>query len=86
MTRITNPQLEAFLTFGNASIAICQVKELARRRPTSETASDLLLEVRAAHVQLRELFANGLDHAVIVQSRDVRELVSRLTEVLNQDQ
>ena len=31
MARITGAQLEAFLAFGNASIAVCEVKELARR-------------------------------------------------------
>ena len=86
MNRISNPQLQAFLAFGNASIAVCQVKELARREPSDRRADDLLVEVRDAHVQLRELFADGLDDAVIVQARDVMELASRLAEVLNQDQ
>ena len=86
MTRITNPQLEAFLAFGNASIAICEVKELARRRQTSETTGDLLGEIGAAHVRLRELFADGLDDAVLVQASDVMDLASQVAEVLNQMQ
>ena len=86
MTRISNPQLQAFLAFGNASIAVCQVKELARRAPSDPRADDLLVEIRAAHQQLRELFAGGLDDAASVQARDVMELASRLAEVLNQDQ
>ena len=49
-------------------------------------AGDLLLELKAAHVQLRELFAPGLDDAVIVLARDVMELASETTDVLNQDQ
>jgi hypothetical protein len=85
MARITHPQLEAFLAFGNASIAICEVKELARRREVGEQARDLLVEISAGHVRLRELFANGLDDAVAVLSRDVMDLVSFLTDVLNQE-
>ena len=86
MTQISNPQLEAFLAFGNASIAVCQVKELARRAPSDPRAEDLLVDIRAAHVQLRDLLAHGLDDAVIVLARDVMELASRLAGVLNQDQ
>jgi len=86
MNRISNPQLQAFLAFGNASIAVCEVKELARRAPSDARADDLLVEIRAAHVRLRALFAGGLDDAVLVLSRDVMELASRLAEVLNQDQ
>ena len=84
MSRIANPQLEAFLAFGNASIAVCEVRELARRAPSDPRSDDLL--IRAAHIRLRELFADGLDDAVIVLARDVMELASRLAEVLNQDQ
>jgi hypothetical protein len=86
MARITHPELEAFLAFGNASIAICEVKELARRREVSDQASDLLVEISVGHVRLRELFAEGLDDAVVVLSRDVMDLVSSLTDVLNQEQ
>jgi hypothetical protein len=37
-------------------------------------------------VQLRKLFADGLDDAVIVLARDVMELASETTDVLNQNQ
>ena len=37
-------------------------------------------------MQLRELFADGLDDAVCVLARDVMELASETTDVLNQDQ
>jgi hypothetical protein len=86
MTRIATASLQAFLAFGNASIAVCEVKELARGGPLDDPASDLLAELRAAHVQLRELFAQGLDDAVCVLARDVMDLVSRTTDVLNQGQ
>jgi hypothetical protein len=59
MARITTSQLEAFLAFGNASIAVIEVKELARRRPPSDTAKDLLAELSLVHDQLRALFADG---------------------------
>jgi hypothetical protein len=49
--------------FGNASIDVTQVKELARSRLVSDVASDLLAEISDAHLQLRELFAQGLDDA-----------------------
>jgi hypothetical protein len=86
MNRITNASIKAFLAFGNASIAVCEVNELARRTQLDDPARDLLAEVRTAHAQLRELFAQGLDDAVIVVARDVMELAFRTTEVLNQDQ
>ena len=86
MTRITTDQLEAFLAFGSASIAVIEVKELARRRPRADTAEDLLIELRLAHEQLRALFADGLDDAVCVLARDVMELASRTADVLEQDQ
>ena len=85
MARITGAQLEAFLAFGNASIAVIEVKELARRSQIGKEARDLLVEISAGHVRLRELFAEGLDDAVVVLSRDVMDLVSFLTEVLNQE-
>jgi hypothetical protein len=86
MTRITKASLQAFLAFGNASIAVCEVNELARSGHSDALATDLLAELRAAHVQLRELFANGLDDAVWTLAGDVMELASCATEVLNQDQ
>jgi hypothetical protein len=52
----------------------------------STSAGDLLVELRAAHVRLRELFADGLDDAVCALARDVMELASETTDVLNQDQ
>jgi hypothetical protein len=86
MTRINNASIQAFRAFGNASIAMSEVNEFAHRAQPHDRASDLLLEVRAAHVQLRKLFADGLDDAVIVLARDVMELASETTDVLNQDQ
>ena len=86
MARITNDQLEAFLAFGSASIAVIEVKALARCRPPSDTAKDLLAELRDAHEHLRELFDQGLDDAVCVLARDVMELASKSTAVLNQEQ
>ncbi len=86
MSRITHAQIEAFLAFGNASIAICEVNELDRRRQISDTTGDLLAEIQHAHVQLRELFDQGLDDAVLVLAQDVMEMISALAEVLNQDQ
>ncbi len=86
MARITSTQLEAFLAFGNASIAVCEVKELARRCQPGDAAEDLLAELRDAHDQLRALFAEGLDDAVCVLARDVMELASKSTAVLNQEQ
>ena len=59
MARITGAQLEAFLAFGNASIAVCEVKELARRCQPGDAAEDLLAEIRDAHERLRALFAEG---------------------------
>jgi hypothetical protein len=86
MTRISTASVQVFLAFGNASIAICGVNELARRRQANARAMDLLVELRAAHVQLRALFADGLDDAVCALAGDVMELASCTTEVLNQDQ
>jgi hypothetical protein len=86
VARITNNQLEAFLAFGNASIAAIEVKELARRSKPGDRAKDLLAEVSLVHDQLRALFADGLDDAVCVLARDVMELASRTADVLEQEQ
>jgi hypothetical protein len=86
MARITSTQLEAFLAFGNASIAVIEVRELARRSQPGDRATDLLAEIRLAHDQLRALFADGLDDAVCVLARDVMELASRTADVLEQEQ
>jgi hypothetical protein len=85
MARIGKASLRAFLAFGNASIAISEVRELARRRQGDASVDDLLVELRAAHVRLRALFADGLDDAVCALSLDVMELASALTDVLNKD-
>jgi len=76
MTRIITASLPAFLAFGNASIAICGVNELARSRQASARAGELLVELRAAHVQLRALFADGLDDAVCALAGDVMEVTT----------
>jgi hypothetical protein len=48
MARIGLASLEAFLAFGNASIAISEVRELARRRQgDGGSADDLLVELRS---------------------------------------
>jgi hypothetical protein len=79
MARITIAQLEAFLAFGRASIAVCDVRELARRRNVGDASKDLVAE-------LRDLFAKGLDDAVCVLAGDVMELASRTADVLKRDQ
>ncbi len=86
MTRITTASVPAFLAFGNASMAICNVNELARRRQLDARAVDLLVEIKAAHVQLRELFDQGLDDAACVLSHHVMELAFETTVLLNQNQ
>ena len=85
MARITGAQLEAFLDFGTASIAVCNVNELVRHRQLSDEADDLLVEMRDAHEQLRRHFDRGLDDAVCVLARDVMELASQTTDVLDQE-
>jgi hypothetical protein len=56
MTQISTASLQAFLAFESASIAVCEINELARKRQPSNRANDLLVELRSAHVRLRELF------------------------------
>jgi hypothetical protein len=46
----------------------------------------LFADVRAAHVRLRELVANGLDDAIGVLAADVMELASETADVLEQNQ
>jgi hypothetical protein len=86
VTRINKASLETFSAFGNASIALCQVHELARRAQPHAPVDDLVIEIRAAHVRLREVFADGLDEAVCVLAHHVMELASRMAEMRNQDQ
>jgi hypothetical protein len=61
-------------------------KKIARRGQPDASADDLLVELNTAHVQLRELFTHGLDDAVFALARDVMELASETTDLLNQDQ
>jgi hypothetical protein len=86
MDRISATHLEAFLAYGNASIAVCQVNELARRSRPDVRALELLAELKAAHTQLRELFADGLDGAVYALARDIMELAAETAGALDQDQ
>jgi hypothetical protein len=86
MTRIDKASLETFLAFGKACIAVCQVNELARAIEIDTEAHDQLVEIRAAHAQLRELFADGLDDAVCVLAHHVMDLASRMADAISQDQ
>jgi hypothetical protein len=86
MNRISRSSLEAFLAYGNASIAVCEVNERVRRSRPDDRALELLAELKAAHTQLRKLFANGLDGAVCVLAQDIMELAAETADSLGQDQ
>ena len=86
MDHISATHLEAFLAYGNASIAVCEVNELARRSRPDARALELLAELKAAHTELRELFANGLDGAVCALAQDIMELAAATADSLEQDQ
>ena len=86
MDHISATHLEAFLAYGNASIAVCEVNELARRSRPDARALELLAELKAAHTELRELFANGLDGAVCALAQDIMELAAETAGALDQDQ
>ena len=90
MERFTKSALEAFRTFGAASIAVSEVKLLARDqlvhqdRPTGQLA-DLLLELEAAHSRLRALFADGHDAAVTALAPQVLVIADRTASALEID-
>jgi hypothetical protein len=86
MSRISSASIRPFLAFGNASIAVSDVNELARRARRDERARELLVELRAAHAKLQDLFDDGLDDAVCALAQDIMEMASRTADVLRQAQ
>ena len=91
MGHIDSETFEAFMAFGEASIAFTEVTGPAGRiQPVGDAmdpvASDLLVELRSAHSRLRNLFADGHDDAVCALAPQVIELASRMADALGKDQ
>jgi hypothetical protein len=83
--RMTSEQLEAFLAFGTASVAVAEVTELAARmQPTDRTSLALLVELELLHTQLRALFAEGHDDTVCTVAENLVVLGKRTTDALVQ--
>ena len=85
MARIRTDQLEAFIAFGTASIAVSEVAELVAEAHAGGRAHDLFVELEAAHARLRVLFAAGHDDAVCALAQNVLELAKRTEDALNKD-
>jgi hypothetical protein len=90
MANINTETFEAFMAFGEASIAFSEVAgSEIRCQPADDAldpvASDLLLELRSAHARLRDLFAEGHDDAVCALAPLVIELANRMADALGKD-
>ena len=87
MGHIDSETFEAFMAFGEASVAFSEVGGLAIRcQPVGDAAGDLLVELRSAHSRLRDLFADGHDDAVCALAPQVIELANRMASALEKDQ
>jgi hypothetical protein len=90
VAHINTETFEAFMAFGNASIAPSEVTgPMIRYRPVSDAmdpvASDLLLELGSAHARLRDLFADGHDDAVCALAPLVVELAKCMADALGKN-
>ncbi len=83
MGRMASEQLETFLGFGAASIAVTELA--ARVQPTDRTILDLLVELELLDTRLRALFAEGHDDAVCTVAEYLVVLGNRTTDALVQD-
>lgn len=96
MGRINTETFEAFMAFGEASIAFSEVAgQVIHCQPvgdaidldaTDPVASDLLVELMSSHARLRDLFADGHDDAVCALAPQVIELANRMADALGKDQ
>jgi hypothetical protein len=90
MANINTETFEAFMAFGEASIAYTEVaRSVIRCQPVSDAMApdpaDLLVELRSAHSRLRDLFAGGHDDAVCGLAPLVIELANRMADALGKD-
>jgi hypothetical protein len=81
---------EAFMAFGEASIAFSRVTGSVNRSElagdsTASVPLDLLVELGSAHSRLRDLFADGHDDAVCALAPLVIELANRMADALGKD-
>ena len=86
MARMTPEALETFLAFGTASIAVSDVGQRMARGQRDGPASDLFVEMKAAHSRLRVLFDLELDDDVLVLAHNVMELAERTACALDQEE
>ena len=86
MGHIDSGTFEAFMAFGNASVAFSGVAGLEVGCPPVDDAFDLLVELRSAHAQLRDHFADGHDDAVCALAPLVIDLANRMADALGKDQ
>jgi len=75
----------AMLAFGTASIAVSDVGQRMARGRSDGPASDLFVEMQAAHSRLRVLFDLELDDDVHVLAHDIVELAERTACALDQE-
>ena len=86
MARMKAETVEALLAFGTASMAVSEVGERMARGSRHGPASDLFVEMQAAHSRLRDLFDQELDDDVLVLARSIVELAQRTAWALDQEE
>jgi hypothetical protein len=90
MGHIDSETFDAFMAFGEASIAFSEVAgPVIQCQPVGDAmapvASDLLVELGSAHSRLRDLFAEGHDDAVCALAPLIIELANRMADALGKD-
>ena len=86
MARMKVQTLQALLAFGTASVAVSVVGVRMAQDPRHGPASDLFVEMQAAHSRLRVLFDQELDDDVLVLARSIVELAQRTACALDQEE
>jgi hypothetical protein len=86
VAHINTGTFEAFMAFGEASMAFSEVAGPVIPFHPAGDAVDLLLELGSAHSRLRDLFAEGHDAAVCGLAPQVIELANRMADALGKDQ
>jgi hypothetical protein len=86
MARMRTEAVQAMLAFGTASIAVSDVGQRMARGNGDGPASELFVEMQAAHSRLRVLFDLKLDDDVLVLAHDIVELAERTAIALDQEE
>jgi len=85
MARITKEGLEACMAFGMASLAVAEIGESVARQLPDGPARELLAELEAAHLRLRDHFDNGEDATVHALALSVLVIAEQTGEAIREE-